>query len=171
MIASFRLPQRRRAEVALFCGPDGRGDLVPCWRGRRLGMSEHGADGQLPEQGCRGRDAGAVRTGTSCRGTSEVCHSGTHTMAGKFRPTDGSRKPIGIGPRQTIDLDGSSWLRSVGPEINGISDGQLGWLYFAEIRRLREPFRAGFRYRGFQSDFSLPPCTPWISIDTQEGPL
>ena len=56
MIAPFRLPQRHSTEVALFCGPDGRDDLVRCWRGRGFGMGESGGADQLPEQGCRSRD-------------------------------------------------------------------------------------------------------------------
>ena len=37
-------------------------------------------------------------------------------MARKFGPTDGSRKPLRIEPRQAIDLNGSSWLQFTGPE-------------------------------------------------------
>ena len=71
----FRLPQRHRTEVALLCGPNGRGYLVRCWRGRWLGVGMSGADDQQPHQDRRGRDDGVIQTGTSCRGANEICHS------------------------------------------------------------------------------------------------
>jgi len=42
-----------------------------------------------------------------------------------FQP-DGSRKPLRIEPRQTIDLNGSSGLQSTGPEINTFPDESAG---------------------------------------------
>jgi hypothetical protein len=80
------------------------------------GLGELGVYDLLPEQG--GRDTGAVRTGTSCKGTSEICRSGTHTMAGKFGPIYRSRKPLQIEPCQAIDLYGHSPLQFAGPENN-----------------------------------------------------